>query len=233
MRLFPVLPLFAASLLLGACQSLGTHFPDLSKIGHSQEEQVTQAMVDAAREASRAGETTQVLAFYEQLLVQNPKNEELALDYARLLTRENRPEKALAVLKPFIIRDVDNAPLFTQYARLHFRQQDSEAAQKFAQMGFAKQPDYIPSVLVLSAAMTMNGQHEHAQTLLRSTQKTAPQEWQDVIANNLALTLVAAGNIEQAQTQMDRAVELATKHSDKINQNDLLIDTLSAAPAQD
>ncbi len=66
--------------------------------------------------------------------------------------------------------------------------------------------------------------------LYLSTQGAQAQsKWQDVIANNLALTLTAQGDLNEARTQVDKAVELTTRYSDRVESNRDLIQALEPA----
>ena len=215
-----------AGLGLAACQPL------MQQPQTDQSEQITNAMVTAAREAAATGQIDQTLPFYEQLMQRNPDNAGLAMDYARLLRREGETTKALAVIKPFVVQETANPAMLTEYARLFLMENDPISAKHYAQNAFSQDPESVPTMLILTSALTLTGEANQAEILLRSAQKRAPKDWQDVIANNLALTLAAQGNLDEARAQMEKAVELTTRYGDRVEGNRDLIRSLEPVTEQ-
>lgn len=142
------------------------------------------------------------LTLKETMYRQNPKNSKAALEYASLLRKVGMVEQAQMILKPFAINpDNQNDDLLVEYAKIQLKQGEFDAAQVYAQEAMMLS-DTAQARMVLGVSVDAQGHHQAAENHFRVALDKAnlDMDLQNVIKNNLALSLIAQNKNTEAQS---------------------------------
>jgi Flp pilus assembly protein TadD len=208
-RLLPVLTAASASLLLGACAS----------VGNEQALLTNPPMQQSAAEAPPQSELQKATTYWGKQMAENPQDPRAALNYAKNLKAMGAKREALQTLQQAYALNQTDREIASEYGRLALEHDQISVAQKLLeQADDQSNPDWR----VLSARGTVlakQGKHNEAIDFYERAKELAPD--QPSVLNNLAMAHAMAGQSGRAEGLLRQAA--AKPDADKRVQQNLAL----------
>lgn len=215
---FKTLLLASACLLsLSACATTGANVP-------SEPKTMETILTEAMHQTAATQITPEMLKILETDYRRAPDNQELALRYATALRQRNDLAKATLILQPFAESKVASPVIKTEYAAFQLEAGNYKIAEAIAKDIVAKDPANGPALNTLGIAQDAQGKHEQSEKSFRA----ALANWSGdpvPVMNNLALTLLAQGYLDEASSTLRAAKDIDPSRQE-IERNIRIVDSL-------
>lgn len=212
MRRYPLLMLCTAAITLSACSEF--HMPGKASAprsgtavsasaAKSSSDKVASALASAARDAQGSGMNRESLMFDEKLYRGNPNNPDYILQYARGLRRAGRTNDAQLVIRTPAKSPKATEPLLTECAMVLVSSGMYDEALGFAQQAVEKNEKSPDSHHALALALSGLGKNVDAEMQFKRALRLWPDgRDQTPVINNLAMSQLAQGKVNEAKATM-------------------------------
>lgn len=194
----------------GAFSVLAACAPGMSSGIETPEKPEVQAMLREADALRARGLKTEATSRYREAMEASQSGVRAHVELAAILAEEGRYAEASKILDRAIARQPKSLAVLHQQGRLALMQGQSETALAAAEKGLKLSASDTRLLNVKGVALDQSGKHSDAQPHYRQVMKEAAVEDERLAAtNNLALSLVAGGEPEEAIQLLEPMVKNA------------------------
>lgn len=216
----------ASACILTACAATSTTPKTTSPTDepYVPENKVSAAMLEAARDSEKTGDSAQALMLYQKVYLKEPDNPHLALLYASSLRQTGHLNDAKTILTPFAAAEDADANIISEFALIHLMQGDNEIAEGLALSLLDKNDKRVKALQVLGISLSAQGRHEEAvETFLQAlTLEELSNKDKSALWNNLALVYLSKGQKDEAETAIKKALPGTLYYSEILNNQKLI-----------